>query len=435
MLLNKKMLISLTVMVSVLIWMGWLYVASFSKFNTLTYNQDIATIINTRCVSCHRLGEMGPMALQTYQSVKTFISPIEQAIKTKQMPPWHASHTVGEFSNDRSLTDDEYDKLLGWINNDYPEGNGKPPVTTYTKGWQIGVPDIEFTIEKPITIPAQGKMDYQYQIVPTHFSEDKWISAAEIRVAEGGVAHHVIITVVAPENESPVAEPGVDCYQKEVVAKAPKRRVAPKEYVTATLHSEGKYLLGWGVGVQVDKLPEGAAIRIPAGARLLFELHYVPTGTVVVDSTTRIGFTFAKEKVTKEVHTIKASNQTFVIPPREANHEVTACYIFKQPITLLELVPHMHLRGKDFTYIVRYPNGNTETLLFVPHFDFEWQTVYRLAKPRHLPVGARLEAIAHYDNSISNKHNPNPDKEIRFGPQTEDEMMIGLAVVMTDLAK
>jgi len=433
--LIKSNYIGLAIAISVLIYIGILTFNTEDKLTSATYNQDIAQIINDKCVGCHRPGEIGPMPLQTYQQVTAFITPIEYAVKSKRMPPWHASPAVGQFANDRSLSEGEYQKLLAWINQGYPEGTGKAPTKTYTQGWQIGKPDVEFTIAEPISIPKKGEVDYQYQIVPTHFTEDKWISAAEIRTEQRGYAHHVIVSVLPPDSDlTPPTEKGVHCAQS---AQSPQAFNHDQELLAqgrTIAHSVGRFLAGWGVGIQFNTLPTNAAILIPAGSRLLFELHYVTNGVSTIDSTTKIGLTFSKEKVTKQIHTLKIINQQFVIPPRAENHEASACYTLTEPVTLLELLPHMHLRGKDFSYSVTFPDGSKKDLLHVPHYDFDWQTVYRLAQPIKLPEGSRLDVLAHFDNSPNNKHNPNPEQEVFFGEQTDDEMLIGYAVVMTDIA-
>jgi len=433
--LIKSNYIGLAVAISVLIFVGIMIFNTEDELKGVTYNQDIAQIINDKCVNCHRVGEVGPMPLQNYQQVAAFVTPIEFAVKAKRMPPWHADASIGKFANDRSLTKDEYQKLLAWIDQDYPEGTGKSPVRTYTEGWQIGKPDIEFTIPDPVIIPKRGEIDYQYQIVPTNFTEDKWIIAAEVRPEQNGHAHHVTVSVL-PNNEQiiPATEMGIHCPQFALSPQAEKHNAELRSQGHSTAHIDGEFLVGWGVGIQFIKLPEGAAIRIPAGSKLVFQLHYVTNGVATVDASTKIGLTFANQKITRQVHTLKISNQQFVIPPKAKNHEASACYTLTKPVTLVDLMPHMHLRGKDFRYNVTLPDGTIQKLLYVPHYDFDWQTIYRLAKPLQLPAGSKLNVLAHFDNSASNPHNPNPEQEVYFGEQTDDEMLLGYAVVMSDIS-
>ncbi|MCF7969610.1 MAG: hypothetical protein K9L22_00400 [Methylococcaceae bacterium] len=406
------------------------------KFKDVTYNQDIAAIINEKCVICHRAGEVGPMPLQTYEQIAAFATPIEFAVQSRRMPPWHADASVGKFANDRSLNDEQYKKVLSWIEQGYPEGTGKAPaLKTYTDGWQIGKPDIEFTIPEPVTIPETGEIDYQYQIVPTNFTEDRWIIAAEVRPEQRGHAHHVTVSVLPNDEQVPPAtEMGIHCPQFALSQQAEKHNEELRREGHSTAHIDGEFLVGWGVGIQFIKLPEGAAIRIPAGSKLVFQLHYVTNGVATVDASTKIGLTFADKKITKQVHTLKISNQQFVIPPHAKQHEAIACYTLTNPVTLVDLMPHMHLRGKDFRYSVTLPDGEVKQLLYVPHYDFEWQTIYRLAEPLALPAGSKLNVLAHFDNSAGNPHNPNPEQEVYFGEQTDDEMLLGYAVVMSDLS-
>lgn len=433
--LTQKNVIGLSAAASILMLIG---IALFSKVNqdkNVTYNQDIAPIMNDKCVSCHRPGEIGPMPLQTYVQVAANIQLIEHLVKTKRMPPWHASASVGKFANDRSLTEAEYQKLLQWIANGYPEGTGSAPTKTFPSGWQIGTPDVEFTIPTPVNIPASGEVDYQYQITATNFTEDKWISAAEIRTEQSGHVHHVIASVLPPDGSLiPPTEMGINCPQWALSPQAQKRRDELLKQGHAVAHSDGRFLAGWGVGIQFLKLPEDAGVLVPAGSKLLFQLHYVTNGTPITDTTTKIGLTFSTHKIAHQVHTIKVSNQQFVIPPRVDNYEASACYTLMQPVTLLELIPHMHLRGKDFSFAVNLPDGISKQILYVPHYDFDWQTVYRLAEPLKLPSGSKLDILAHFDNSAHNPHNPNPEQEVFFGEQTDDEMLMGYAVLMTDVS-
>jgi hypothetical protein len=118
-------------------------------------------------------------------------------------------------------------------------------------------------------------------------------------------------------------------------------------------------------------------------------------------------------------------NLGFVIPPGAPNHEVRASKTFKEDTYLLAMMPHMHVRGKDFTYTVTYPDGRSEIILHVPKYDFDWQLTYELKEPLLLPKGTRLDCVAHFDNSTRNKFNPDPTSEVRWGDQTWEEMMIG----------
>ena len=179
-------------------------------------------------------------------------------------------------------------------------------------------------------------------------------------------------------------------------------------------------------------LPEGSGKLVRAGSRIMFQLHYTPSGKSAVDRATKIGLIFAKGPVTRMVHTMGISNTRIVIPPGDPNYEATSCFTFNREVTLLEFMPHMHFRGKDFLYKASFPDGRTETLLSVPKYDFNWQTSYKLAQALVLPKDTRIDCTAHFDNSPRNKYNPDPTKEVRWGDQTWEEMLIGWVTVVVD---
>jgi hypothetical protein len=179
--------------------------------------------------------------------------------------------------------------------------------------------------------------------------------------------------------------------------------------------------------------PKGMAKRIPAGWRVLFVMHYSAVGSEQTDQTS-LGLKFADPRtVQQEVATKLMYDPSLEIPPHQANHQVSQTWQMKQDVMLLQLFPHMHLRGKSFRYEVHYPDGSEEVLLDVPRYDFNWQHSYVLAEPTRLPAGSRLTCTAVYDNSASNPANPDPSATVRAGEQTWDEMFNGyFDVVLAD---
>lgn len=419
----------------------WLAAGPSEKASAPTYSRDVAPILNARCVSCHRPGEIGPMPLTSFQQVRPYAKAIREAVVEGKMPPWHADPTIGRFSNDRRLSDDQIRTLLQWVNSGAPEGdpNDVPPPARFTEGWNIGKPDVEIPIPKPFEVPAEGVVDYQYMTTPTHFTEDQWIVAAEVRPGDRSVVHHVIAFVLPPEGQPAL---GAGEERRRYGVSCPEARPAPeaaqryRERLKQGLEPRdfGFQLVGWAPGLLGFVLPPGSAKRIPAGSRIMFQLHYTPSGKAAVDRDTRIGLTFAREPITRRAITIGIMNQQLLLPPGEPNYEATSCYTFSRDVTLLEFMPHMHLRGKDFTYRVTFPDGRTETILHVPRYDFSWQTTYRLAEPLKLPKGSRIDCLAHFDNSARNKYNPDPTQEVRWGDQTWEEMLIGWVSFLVDEA-
>jgi hypothetical protein len=182
-------------------------------------------------------------------------------------------------------------------------------------------------------------------------------------------------------------------------------------------------LTGEAPGDMPSILPKGMAKKIPAGADIIIEMHYTPNGQAMKDRS-RVGLIFAKEEPKYIVRTHGVANDEFKIPPGASNYEVEQFYRFPDDAYLLSFMPHMHLRGKDFKYTFTYPDGRSDVLLWVPRYDFNWQSYYRL-KPKFMPKGTKVHCVAHFDNSANNFNNPDPSKPVYWGDQTWEEMMIG----------
>src|SRR5207249_4628128 len=170
--------------------------------------------------------------------------------------------------------------------------------------------------------------------------------------------------------------------------------------------------------------PEGVARMIRGNSDIILQIHYTTNGTPATDRT-RVGIIFAKQPPVKVTAGGMVLQPRFVIPAYDGNAEVKGITTLSRDILLTTLTPHMHVRGKDMIYIAHYADGTDETLLSVPKYDFNWQITYELAKPKVLPAGTKIEVIAHYDNSANNKSNPDPSKDVKWGDQTWEEMMIG----------
>ena len=376
--------------------------ASGPAKTSATFTKDVAPILYKRCIECHRTGEIAPMSLLNYQEVRPWAKSIRQRVVERSMPPWSADPHVGKFSNDPSLSQKEIDAIVSWVDAGAPKGDDKdmPPTPKFTTGWTIGKPDVVLSMTEEHLVPADGTVPYLYFTIPTGFTEDKWISAMEIRPGNRGVVHHVIAFV---------QEAGASGRRGGAGAEA----------------QGGRGQLG---GVTPNKtgifFSPGTARLIKAGSNIVFQMHYTTNGEATKDRTS-IGLVFAKQPPAKTLVTGNAMNARFVIPPGDGNHEVKSSMTFKEDVHLTSFMPHMHFRGKDFIYTAVYPDGRSEVLLNVPKYDFNWQLTYIPEKPIALPKGTRLDCVAHFDNSTKNKFNPDPTKEVRWGDQTWEEMMIG----------
>lgn len=364
----------------------------------ITYSKHIAPILQSRCVDCHRAGQVGPFALTSYDEVIGWAETIRETVDSNRMPPWHANPEFGHFYNENRLTKDEKRLIGEWVENGAPEGDRAdlPPAPKFDGEWAIPKPDLIVTMPEPFTVPDKGTVPYKFFRTDISFDEDRWLVAAEGRPGNRAVVHHLLLFYIPPDT----------------------KQISPEMPFFNVL---GAYVPGLPTGV----LPPGIARRIPAGSKLAFQLHYTPNGTEQVDqSSVGIVFTDAKN-VKKSLEVGMALNFLFRIPAGAKNYGVEASHRFGEDMLLFTLQPHMHLRGKAFRFDAIYPDGQRETLLDVPRYDFNWQLTYALAEPKRLPEGTTLRCQAAFDNSADNLSNPNPQAVVTWGDQTWEEMMIG----------
>ena len=388
----------------------------------VSFHKDIEPILQARCQGCHRAGEAAPMSLLTYQETRPWAKAIRQAVLTRTMPPWFADPAHGNFANDRRMPQREIDQLVAWVDSGAKEGDPKdaPKPRSFTDGWAMGKPDAVVEMPMDFPVPATGTVEYTYFVVPTGFTEDKWVENVEVRAGNTKVVHHVVIEV---------RPPGVKAFSDAKVGEpyVPPAKPKPHDPETGqgllevgTLEVAGVYVPG---GVPYYLKP-GQARLIPAGSDLIFQMHYTTNGKAGSDRS-RVGFQFAKQPPAERVVNTFVSNRNLHIPAGDANHKVLAQVTLQADSTLLAMFPHMHVRGRSFEYRATYPNGDSEILLSVPKYNFNWQLTYYLQQPKVLPKGTVLECVAGYDNSPNNPFNPDPNKEIYWGDQTWDEMLAG----------
>ncbi len=366
---------------------------------TITYAKDIAPLLQKRCVNCHRAGDIAPFALTSYEDAAAWAETIRRVVRSDRMPPWHADPKHGQFSNDPRLSAAEKQLILDWVQNGTPRGESKdvakPPAGD--NEWRIGKPDLIIRLPYPYKVPATGTLDYVYYLHDPGFKVDRWVKASEVRPTSRSTVHHAVVFVQPPGDITVMAKGGFGF----------------------------EMLAAYGPGVAPRLLKDGLAKFVPAGGKLVFQMHYTPCGVEQTDQT-EIGLVFADPKEVKKEHKSGiVINHNLKIPPGAADHMVAADYQFRQDTWLFSMAPHMHLRGKSFTFEAHYPDGKRETLLNVPRWDFEWQHIYELAQPKLMPEGTKLICIALFDNSEANLWNPDPKATVHFGLQTSQEMMVG----------
>lgn len=404
--------------------------AALAAGSPVTFNRDVLPILQQKCQVCHRPGEIGPMSFLTYESTRPWAKAIKAAVSLRKMPPWFADPRFGHFSNERRLSDSEVQTLASWADTGAPEGDAKekPAPRTFRDGWNVR-PDVTFQLPKPFKVPAKGTLEYTYIAVSAPFKEDTWVVAGEIRPTNRSVVHHVIANV----------RPGGSKWMTQA-------QLGSEPYAPGTARNENlikanggdpsvldnEFLVGYVPGMEAQRFDlDNSAKLIPAGADLVFELHYTTNGKETEDQT-MVGLELAQEPPKRLFKSLTAAQTNLTIPPGDANAGAEATLQFGQPVDFVYMQPHMHLRGKDMKIEARYPNGERETLLDVPHYDFNWQIVYYEKTPLRFPKGTTLELTAHWDNSITNKWNPDPTATVHWGDQSWQEMLVAQLAVIVD---
>ena len=363
----------------------------------LTYHNRISRILQTHCIECHREGGVGPFPLTSYKDTKANTGMIRKVVSEGIMPPWFAAPPPkghpSPWANDRTLPRVDKSDLLAWIKAGKPEGNPAhaPLPREFASEWNIGKPDIVLELPREVPVKATGQMPYVNLRLKTNLGEDRWVEAVEIQPTAPEVVHHVLV-FATPENG----------HRRE--------QVGP--------------LAAYVPGNSFVEYPAGIAKKLPEGSNLHFQLHYTPNGKAVKDRT-RIGLRFAKKPPEETIRVIPVANRRILIPPGVPDHVETASRSMSSNLTLRAFMPHMHLRGKAFKYELVRGNGIRETLLEVPSYDFNWQLRYALKEPRAIPLGSRIEVTGTFDNSEENPANPNPSTTVRWGDQSDEEMLIG----------
>ncbi len=394
----------------------------------VTFYKNVLPILQKNCQTCHRPGELAPASFLSYEGTRPWAKSIKSAVLTKKMPPWFADAHYGQFANDRSLGESDIQTLVAWVDAGAPAGDPKeaPKPLEWVEGWSIGKPDAVISMPVEYRVPASGTVDYQYIVIPTGFTEDKYVQLAEARPGNPKLVHHIIAFVREPGNPwLKDAKPGVPYvpHDRELSPEDRKKQQDAEAKLTG-IPFPGDYLVDYAPGTIPQRMKPGQAKLIKAGSDLVLQMHYTANGTAGTDLS-KIGLVFSKTPPTERVLTVNTANMTFSIPPGSPDTEVDSKMTLQQDAALVNLFPHMHFRGSSFEYRATYPSGEKEVLLRVPNYDFNWQLTYDLAREKKLPKGTVIECEAHFDNSPNNRFNPDPSKEVHYGEQTWEEMMIG----------
>jgi hypothetical protein len=410
---------------SLLLWLSGSLAQDAPTRKVPTFYRDVLPILEQHCQSCHRAGGIAPMPFETYEETRLFAGAIRRATQEKSMPPWFADSNVGQFSNDPSLRPEESGALAAWAEANSPAGDTKDarPSRRWAESWSIPKTDLLLMMTQAVALSASSDIEYTHEIVPTNFKEDRGGANGRSSAGTAFERAYAVVYVRPPDSNwlrhAPVGVP----FNASTLTDPEDRRGAH--------WTDSDVLLVYAPGSSPDAWPEKMAKFIPAGCDLIFQMHYTANGRTASDQSS-IGLIFSKHPPEQRVLTLQLTNDHFVIPPGAPDYRVEARGTLPNDATLFSFFPHMHLRGKRFEYnLIRKkmladgkPDYEIEPLLRV-NYHFHWQMSYRLAEPRFLRGGTELQAVAWYDNSKANPHNPDADAAVRWREQTYDEMMIG----------
>ena len=364
----------------------------------ISYTDTIAPILQEKCVVCHTEGGLGPWAMSSYEMVRGFAPMMREVIRTKRMPPWHADPHIGVWKNDKSLSIEQTQTLVHWIEAGTPRGEGEDPLKDLTIArveWPLGEPDLILDIPE-YTIPASGVVDYKFPRLANPLDQGVWVKAATVIPGNREVVHHILAGSIDATTAQAKRDSGVF----------------------------DNYLIGYAPGNESNLFPQDTGVYIAPGGEYTFQLHYTPIGREVVDKS-RIGLYFHDEQPGNFYRQSVVIDPTIQIPPNQPRHAEVAYYEFDKPALLHDLVPHSHYRGVASKFELIGPDGSRETVLSVPNYDFNWQRTYTFAEPMRIEPGSRLVHTTWYDNSAANPGNPDPNRTVPWGLQSWDEMLYG----------
>jgi len=365
----------------------------------MTFHEQILPLIQKHCQECHHPGGGTPFSLMTHEEVRSQAEMIAEVVADRRMPPWYAGRGQ-HFTNERGLTPKERGQIGAWIRAGSPGGDpAKAPAAREfsNEKWEIGDPDLLLTAIETHSLPADGFVDYKYVVLPHVFLHETWISGAEILPSNPAVVHHCNLGYFA----------------------------VGKEF------DDSNFITGRVPGGTAMNLDDGLAFRIPAGSVVGLQVHYTTTGKPEKNRMS-VGFRYPREPVRKELKHLQVTTSRFAIPPGAGAHAVAASRTLSCDASGVGMFAHMHLRGKDMTFVAHSPGlegaseGSVETLLSIPNYHYDWQQNYRWEPGvKKFAKGTRIEVIAHFDNSRFNPFNPDATATVKNGPQTVNEMMFG----------
>ncbi|HEY7369771.1 MAG TPA: ascorbate-dependent monooxygenase [Thermoanaerobaculia bacterium] len=387
----------------------------------VTFSREVSRILQNNCQTCHRTGGIAPFPLTTFAEAQAHALQIAVMTSTRKMPPWHAGPGCASYEDDPTLAPEEIDTLTQWAVSGAPEGDPRelPPPREFPDGWRLGTPGQVLTMAEPYTPDFSRGDDYRCFVLPAGGSAARYVSAVEIAPGSARMVHHVVLYTDATGASEPLDRDdpgqGYSCF-------------GGPGFTFADL------LGAWVPGNEPRRLPADIGLSLPAGARVVMQIHYSALSGVREPDRTALALHLAPGPVRKILRAAPILNETFRIPAGAADHPVTAAIPFvPASVHLLAVTPHMHLLGRQMRIWITRPGGGQECLVDVPDWDFHYQRTYTFAAPIALPVFSRVDLAARYDNSTANPENPSdPPREVGWGENTTDEMCIAILWLTID---
>ena len=393
-----------------------------------TFNREIAPLLHKNCAECHRPGEAAPFSLITYEDAKKKSATLAKAVHNRVMPPWKPEPASFPYRHDRRLTDEHISLIEAWVKAGAPEGNPaeKPTPPNFSSAWRLGEPDLIVEMPRGFSMPADGPDIYRNMAVPLNISEDKWVTAIDIRPSARAIVHHLLY----------FADPKGKAHEKNVGDQPGWTSMKPPGQAVA--------LGGWAVGGQPSFFPENLALKVPAKSDLVVQYHFHPSGKPEVEKSV-IGLYFAKEPPKRTLTRIQMPPHYSLfsgldIPAGEKDYVIKDSYTLPVAMDAVGVSAHAHCIAKVMKMTATPPNGETKTLMLINDWDFAWQDRYYFKDLQPFPEGTRLDVEIHWDNSADNPRNPsNPPVRVQWGEETKDEMgsisLIAVPAQESDLGK
>jgi hypothetical protein len=395
--------------------------------SSVTYTRDIAPLIHRRCLNCHRPGQVAPFMLTNYSEAVAHAEMLVEVTQRRIMPPWipgpEANH---RFVGKRRLSDRELELLKTWVHNGCPEGDPAdlPPSPQFADGWQLGTPDLIVRMPEQFTVPADGADILQNFVIPLDVKEDRLVAAVEFHPGNRRVVHHAVLFLDDKQQaralDAKTPEPGYGNFG------------GPGFLPSGALG-------GWSVGNTARRLPDNMGRYLKAGSDLVVQVHYHPSGKEESDQS-ELGIYFVDKPVAellkqpgKLVGSIWMASYEMDIAPGDASYQRSAEYTLPRDVTMVGVVPHMHLLGKAMKVTARRPGKDADTLIDIPAWNYNCQDEYYYERPFSLPKGTVLKVEAVFDNSADNPSNPSsPPKRVTWGDETTDEMLFCFFLLTAD---